>query len=257
MDELRNVEGVVTDVQRFSLQDGPGIRTTVFLKGCPLRCRWCHNPECLSPLPQMRGGAPVGRRARAGEVIDEALRDRAYYGTLGGLTVSGGEPLMQPEFARALLHLAKSAGLNTCVETCGFGAWAALKALAAACDLFLFDWKAGTPERHLALTGAPRQPILDNLERLTEAGARIVLRCPIVPGLNDGDEDLRAIAEVLARHPGIERAELMAYHSMGAGKYRELGMTYELNGLKDLVEPERSAILERLRAMTEREIVWG
>lgn len=257
MKELRNVEGMITDVQRFSLQDGPGIRTTVFLKGCPLRCRWCHNPECLSPEPQMRGGALVGRRAQAGELIDEVLRDRAYYESTGGLTVSGGEPLMQPEFAFSLLALAKAEGLNTCVETSGFGAFAALERLVGVCDLFLFDWKAGTEQGHLALTGVSQAPVISNLERLDKAGANIVLRCPIVPGLNDSDQDIEAIARVLARHPRIARVELMAYHRLGAGKYRELGMDYTLGALPDLVEPERSKILQRLRSMTDREAIWG
>lgn len=257
MDELKNVCGVITDVQRFSLQDGPGIRTSMFLKGCPLRCRWCHNPECLSPVPQMRRGALVGRKAYAGELIDEALRDRAYYGDTGGLTVSGGEPLMQPEFTLALLTLGKAEGLNTCVETSGYGAFTQLLRWIPVCDLFLFDWKAGTDESHQALTGVSQAPIAHNLAGLDKAGAKIVLRCPIVPGLNDHDADLAAIACLLARFPHIERAELMAYHRFGAGKYKELGMRYTLDALPDLIEPERSRILERLSAMTDRAVSWG
>lgn len=302
---LNDTPGVITDIQRFSLYDGPGIRTTVFLKGCPLRCQWCHNPECLAPQPQVRyqprrctgcgacaavcpqgvhtvdGGTHALRRERctacgacaaacptqalsiagrsvtAGEVLAEALRDRAYYEKTGGLTVSGGEPLAQPAFAHALLALAKASGLHTCVETSGYAPWASVERIRPVTDLFLLDWKAGDPARHLAYTGVAQQPILANLERLAATGAAIILRFPLVPGLNDTAADLDAIAALLERFPTVDHGELMAYHKMGAAKYAGLGLDYPLPGLDDMAEARKAEILAALQARTKRPFIWG
>ncbi len=267
------MDGIVFDIKRFAVHDGPGIRTTVFLKGCPLRCLWCHNPEsqrlepelsfdpgecigcreCLRVCPNQahvfregrhileRGrcdacgacaeaccteaAAQIGRRRTVREVLDEALRDRPFYESSGGgLTISGGEPLVQPGFALALARAAREAGLTVCLDTCGYAPYARLAALLPWVDLVLYDVKASGERNHKRLTGVSNRRILANLKRLGRDGARIWLRLPLVPGINDDAEHLQACAALAREIPGIEWVEIMAYHRLGEDKRRRLGM---------------------------------
>jgi pyruvate formate lyase activating enzyme len=252
------------------------VRTTVFLKGCPLRCRWCHNPEgcrsepellftaarcvgcggCLRACPRgahviLDGGhrfdrekcaacgecaaacptralEMAGWRAGVAEVLAEVLRDRDFYGfSGGGLTLSGGEPTAQQDFAAALLAAAQAEGIATAVETCGWCNSGFLERLQPLVDLFLFDLKAD-PGRHRALTGADVGPILANLRQLHDSGANLWLRLPMVAGLNDTDEHFRVIAGVVRDLPGLERVQLLPCHLMASGKYRALGLANPL-----------------------------
>lgn len=267
------MEGVVFDIQKFSLHDGPGIRTTVFLKGCPLRCRWCSNPEsferevglgyleercvaCFSCVDACAFGALkagdegllvdhaactacglcinecpedalklFGSTSSAEAILAEVGKDRAYYDhSGGGLTLSGGEVLSQAAFARELLQLAKGEGLHTCVETSGHGKQEDLEQLLPLVDLFLFDFKATGEDVHRSLTGVDGKRVLSNLEFLNDRGARIHLRCPLIPGLNDHEAHLQAIASLSRNMGAIERVELLPYHNFGEHKYRQLGM---------------------------------
>jgi len=273
--------GRIFDIQRFSIHDGPGIRTTVFLKGCPLRCLWCHNPEGISPQPELsfvpdrcvacgacvracpegahrmadghhvlkrelcrHCGACVeqcpagalemaGREASVSEVLSEAVRDRPFYETSGGgVTLSGGEPTMQPEFCLALLRAARAEGLHTCVDTCGYCEWSRLEQMLPLVDLWLFDFKESDTQRHRDYTGVPNGRILENLRRLCASGARLVLRCPIIPGLNDRDDHFEAIRR-LAAELGLSRVELLPYHGFGDGKVERFG----LSGLRRIKAP--------------------
>ncbi|MFO1477942.1 MAG: glycyl-radical enzyme activating protein [Verrucomicrobiota bacterium] len=224
-----SVRGIVFDIQRGSFHDGPGVRTTVFLKGCPLRCAWCHNPESWSPdiQPACADGRnkTCGREITAGEVLETAVKDRAYYmESGGGLTVSGGEPTQQFEFCLALLRLAREAGIHTCLDTCGFNRPEIFLALLPWVDLFLWDYKATGRERHLELTGVDNELILCNLELLARNRANILLRCPMVPGVNDTPDHFQALAELSRRHPGLKGIELLPYHATGRGKYATLGL---------------------------------
>jgi len=272
----RDVTGRIFDVQRFSVHDGPGIRTTVFLKGCPLRCRWCHNPESIDPRPQIsflpsacigckrcmevcpRGAhrvvdgervfdrqrcevcgkcveecyaealEMVGRDATVGEVLDEVLRDRCFYETSGGgMTLSGGEPLSQIDFTDALLAAAKDANLHTCVETCGLADYKQLDRIRPMVDLFLYDWKETDPQRHKQSTGVSNERIAANLRALHAAGAKILLRCPIIPGLNDREGHFEGIARLARELDGLEGVELMPYHKLGESKTARFGLTGE------------------------------
>ena len=269
--------GVVFDIQRCSMHDGPGIRTTVFLKGCPLSCLWCHNPEsqrfapelalfkdkcalcracenvCPAAAHRFEGGVhalnwgactlcgrcveacPAGALKRYGEtmsaeeVVDTALKDAAYYReTGGGLTVSGGEPFAQGAFLIELLELAKAWSLHTCVETCGQARWADIERALELTDLFLYDIKA-RPEEHRKLTGANSGQILENLSRLMALGARVQLRCPVVPGLNDDDAHFAFLASLEKMYPSLEGVEILPYHDMGRGKARAVGREYRVS----------------------------
>ncbi len=264
--------GRIFDIQRFCLHDGPGIRTTVFLKGCPLRCAWCHNPEGidrefhLSFLPeqcfgcgyclkacsrgvhlmedgkhrmdrgrcvacgacaeQCRAGALkiIGRDVTVEEVMREVRADRSFYETSGGgMTLSGGEPLFQIDFTAALLEEAKQEALHCCVETCGLADYSRLGRVAQMVDLFLYDVKDTDNGRHLANTGVPNTLILENLRRLHDAGAKIILRLPVVPGYNAFDDHLAGIADLAGHLPHLLGAEIIPYHLLGTGKRIRLG----------------------------------
>ena len=223
---------LVFDIEKFAVHDGPGIRTVVFLKGCPLRCIWCHNPESQSfeqeRMESADGRSPpetVGRPMTVGEVMNQVRKDKAFYDNSGGgLTVSGGEPLAHFAFTRELLAAAKAEGIHTAVETSGFAPRERIEALLPLVDLWLWDVKAH-PSRHKELVGVEASPILDNLTFIALHGARIILRCPLVPGVNDSDEALRHIRRLSETTPGIIRVDIEPYHPMGEDKNRRLGRT--------------------------------
>ena len=267
----RNIAGMIFDISRFCLHDGPGIRTAVFLKGCPLRCAWCHNPEGLSPSSELFYNAAActacgscvracrqgchaldegvhtferkncvscgacaaacptgalertGRMLTVGEALETVERDRTYYSDDGGLTLSGGEPFFQPEFTLSLLAAAKKAGLNTCVETSGFCPPDVIRASIPYVDCYLFDCKETDPARHLAYTGAALDPIQGNLRLLGEAGCRVILRCPVVPGYNGRPDHMEGIARLTHWFESVVGVELIPYHPLGLGKYPKLG----------------------------------
>ncbi len=260
----RDTTGVIFDIDHFSTHDGPGIRAVVYLKGCPLRCVWCHSPESQSFAPEplrvvdrcrhcaQCAGAKCpsgawslcGRAVQAPEVLGELLPDKVFFDSSGGgVTLSGGEPLAQPAFALALLAGLRQAGIHTVVESSGMGSWADLAALSQYTDLFYYDIKAVTQEKHRRFTGSDNDLILGNLARLARlrGGEGIVLRAPLIPGYNDGDEDLEALyALALAR--GVQTVHLLPYNISAAAKYEWLDRPYAPGIL-----PRQSA--ERLEAL--------
>ena len=232
--------GTVTDITRASTHDGPGIRTVVFLKGCPLKCEWCHNPECIDKDIQVLNypekcigcgmcdkgcfaGAKVicGRKMSVSEVMQPILEDRGYYTNGGGVTVSGGEPLMQPDFTSALIDACKSEGIHTGVET-SFVIYNGeiLKKL----DLIMFDVKLPDDERHMRWTGVPFHGIKENILRAAELGIPMIARTPVIPGANGDAETIAEISEFLRGIPAVYKYELLPYHPLGTSKRAALGM---------------------------------
>jgi pyruvate formate lyase activating enzyme len=221
--------GVVFDVREFTVHDGPGIRTTVFLKGCPLACTWCHNPEGLDPAPQVMrsstGERTVGRRYEAGELAELLSRQASILAsTEGGVTFSGGEPLAQASFVAEVIDLLP--GVHVVIDTSGFGGNDAFRALALRADLLFFDLKVMDPVAHRRWTGQDNAPILRNLALLAELRRPFVARVPLVPGVTDTSENLAAIAVAVASQPTLVRVELLPYNRAAGGKYAACGMTF-------------------------------
>ena len=271
--------GMIFDIQRFSVHDGPGIRTTVFFKGCNLRCVWCHNPESFVPEKQLSynkfactqcgecmqaclenvhgieessGGRThtvdfdkctacgkcasvciqqalkiIGYEASAEEIIQIVLKDKKYYeASGGGLTISGGEPTFQFDFLLDLLESAKKSGIHTCLETNGCLSADKLKALLPLVDLFLVDFKNHNPKEHAKHTGADLQNIYDTLNLLKSNNAPVLLRCPIIPGINDHKQHYNAIKELEQNYKNITGVEMLPFHALGRDKWEQIGLRY-------------------------------
>ncbi len=285
--------GRIFDIKRYSIHDGPGIRTTVFLKGCALRCLWCHNPESIDPGPELMhwpgrcvrchacskacplgavsedaAGAVVidrsrcdlcgrcaeaclydamqivGREMTVAEVVAEAERDRVFYEQSGGgVTLSGGDPIVQADFAEAVLGACRARGLHTALDTAGMSQSGVLDRLAAKADLVLYDLKCMDETRHRAFTGASNAPILDNLKRLAGAGTEVWVRIPLVGGVNDDEDNVRRTIALLLSLKTIQRVGLLPYHSGGVEKARRIGKESQFRKFESPSE-ERIAAIE-------------
>ena len=260
----------VTEIQRFCMHDGPGVRTVVFFKGCPLRCDWCHNPETQRATPEMlfyaskciycgacvsacpKGAhtihpervfdrsactacghcatvcctdaiTPAARDMTVEEILSAVLRDKSFYGELGGITVSGGEPMTHPDGVIALLTACREAGITTCVETCGEFSTRHLPALCAVTDLFLWDVKDTDPTRHKTHTGVDHTRILHNLREADRLGAKTRLRCILVNGVNTVESHYEGLVALFQSLPHCEGVEFIPYHAYGGSKMLPLG----------------------------------
>ncbi len=229
-------KGRIFNIQRFSIHDGDGIRTIVFLKGCFLRCKWCCNPESQSKEVEtlIEKGKPkiVGRDVTVDEIMPEILSDLPYYRRSGGgVTLSGGEMLFQPEFALDLLQACKANGLNTAVESTAFAPFETIKRLLPYIDTFLMDIKHVDGEKHKRFTGVDNALILENARKIAESGTHLIIRTPVIPGFNDTPEEIRAISKFAATLPDVKEHHLLPYHRLGQDKYAGLGRNYELDGI--------------------------
>ncbi len=272
--------GLVFDIRRYAIHDGPGIRTAVFFKGCPLACRWCHNPEgqasgpelifrpgrcilcndCLDACPnnvisryrdeiridrslcKVSGNCALACPAEALEVVGHEMtieqvlaeieRDRTFYEQSGGgATFTGGEPLAQPRFLLELLTTCRDRGIPTAVDTSGYAPWSVLDEIRPLVNLFLYDLKLMDETRHIEWTGVSNQVILSNLRQLSELEQEVLVRTPIIPGINDDVENLQAMGKFLAGLATVPPVQLLAYHNIAEAKYAGLGMDYELGGI--------------------------
>lgn len=253
--------GIIFDIQRFCVKDGPGIRTTVFFKGCPLRCLWCHNPEsqrpCIEEMQKAKeeGAETCGREYTVDEVLETVEKDRLFYeNSGGGLTLSGGEPLFQGKFALELMEAAKARGLHIALETCGMVSEEILRKSAEFADLYLYDFKESDSLRHQEYTGAENGRILENLRILNELGKALILRCPIIPGFNDREEHFEKIAALAEKFDCIQRVQIEPYHSFGADKYRRLGRTYSLGEIKNPEKEQVELWVARIQGKTKKTV---
>lgn len=286
------ITGIIFNIQRFSTEDGPGIRTTVFMKGCPLRCLWCYNVEGIGSEPELvwhdtkcigchscveacpkqaiearpeglitnrkkcnscgecvkactsKAREIIGQRVTIDEIFSEVFKDQVFYETSGGgVTASGGEPTMQPEFVAGLFSRCKLMGIHTALDTCGQTKWSSLEKILNNTDLVLYDLKLIDPVTHRTCTGVTPELIWENARRIAELGKRMWIRTPIVPGYTDSIENVRGIAELCEELGNVERLDLLPYHRLGEPRYRKLGLKYPLEGL----QPPTNEAMENLR----------
>ena len=290
--------GIIFDIKKFSIHDGPGIRTTVFLKGCPLSCWWCHNPEshrisreklyavsrcvgcgeCLSVCPGnaisqretgfftdpekcMRCGSCMnvcladacemaGRELTVNQVMAEIEKDTAFYDeSFGGVTFSGGEPLMQSEFLCALLKACDELRIHTALDTSGFAVWEDLERIRHHVDVFLFDLKLMDDQKHRRVTGVSNRMILENLKALSTAGHRIRIRFPVIPGITDDEDNVSAVGVFAATLPSRPPIDLLPYHHSAAAKYDRLAKPYRLPDTRPPSADSMDRIAELLRGL--------
>lgn len=252
MDYMKT-KGRIFDIQRYSIHDGKGIRTIVFLKGCVLRCRWCCNPESQSfEIQTMKvQGKPkiIGEDVTVEEVMETVEKDRAYYRrTGGGLTLSGGESLCQPEFARDLLKAAKHAGISTAMESMACADYKVIESILPYLDQYLMDIKHMNPQKHKEFTGKSNELMLENARKVAESGmTELSIRVPVIPTFNDTPEEIRAIAMYAESLPGVNRIHLLPYHRLGQDKYDGLDRPYLMG---DFLPPTNEH-MEELKQMVE------
>ena len=251
------MKAIVFEIEKFATHDGPGIRTVVFLKGCPLRCKWCHSPESWKPqIEHYPDGTVIGREMTSDEVLSEVLKDRDFYeASGGGLTVSGGEPLFRWEFVAELLGKAKAAGLRTAVETSGYAPQAAIESVAKVCDLWLYDIKGMDSALHKEHAGVGNEAIHRNLRWLDSHGAKVVLRCPMIPGVNDLDANLAALGNLADALENVVEINVEPYIAYGIDKAHKLGLkVYEASS----APPEYADdLVTRLAKLTSKPVRKG
>jgi len=233
------MRGIVFDIKRFAIHDGPGIRTSIFFKGCPLSCWWCHNPEsCKTGIQNLdfdfKGSKTLGWETTAIQLLEEVEKDRAFFDeSNGGVTFTGGEPLMQADFVAETAHLFKRNDLHLVLDTTGFAKTEKFKKVADQMDLVLFDLKHMNESKHFEYTGVSNQLIFKNLEFLIEKEMDIHIRFPMMPGLNDDDQNLDEMLKYLNSKNHFKRIHLLPYHKIAAGKYEKLGMENKMNGIEE------------------------
>jgi pyruvate formate lyase activating enzyme len=242
--------GIIFKIKKYALHDGPGIRTTVFLKGCPLACRWCHNPEGQASEPQILRATDyqaykdetAGRRASVDEIIREIEKDMVFYDESGGgATFSGGEPLSQPQFLLALLRKCRQREIHTAVDTTGFSGQEVFRPMIALADLILFDLKLMDDTAHKKFTGISNRSILQNLTLAANSGTPLHVRVPIIPEITDTQANISAITQYLKTLPRLKRIDILPFHKAADKKYERLGM---VNPMEDILPPSQAHMAE-------------
>ncbi len=251
-EEILDTKGRIFDIQKFSVHDGPGIRTIVFIKGCLLRCRWCCNPESqeykIQTMLQNGKEKTIGEDTTVGKVMEEILKDMPYYRRSGGgVTLSGGECLCQPEFSTALLRMCKEYGISTAIETTAAVDYDTVKKVLPYLDICLMDIKHMNSDKHKEFTGKPNETILANAKRLAVDAKELVIRVPTIPGFNDTEAEILDIAKFAKSLGTVKELHLLPYHKLGYDKYIGLGREY---GMGDVPSPTKEK-MERLKKVAE------
>lgn len=252
--EGRDLTGTVLRFEKSSIYDGDGMRTVVFLKGCPLRCAWCSTPESQKMEPQttLDGRISYGRVMTVEEVLVEVRKDSLFYfHSGGGMTMSGGEIMLQPEFTRAIIKRARYEGINTAFETSFYADWDVVKPVVDAVHTAFVDLKFFDEAKHKQYTGVSNRRILDNIYNAgtqTDGKYKMIIRTPLIPGLNDSEEELENIAKFLKDLPRVHHLQLLPYHKLGTDTYRKLGIPY---GLPDVEVPSKEH-MDRCRMIVRR-----
>ena len=250
-DNYLDTKGRIFDIQRFSIHDGSGIRTIVFLKGCVLRCKWCCNPESqeykIQTMTVQGKTKTIGRDVTVREILETVALDRPYYRRSGGgITLSGGESLCQPEFCEALLFGAKEMGINTAMESMACAEYSVIEKILPYLDTYLMDIKHTDPQKHKQFTGRSNELMMENAKKVAASGqTELVIRVPVIPTFNCTVTEIESIAKFAAGLPGVKKLHLLPYHRLGQDKYEGLGRNYEL---KELVPPANDTRQELLRA---------
>ncbi|MBQ4111104.1 MAG: glycyl-radical enzyme activating protein [Clostridia bacterium] len=249
-DNIYNVKGRIFNIQKFSVHDGPGIRTTVFLKGCVLRCRWCCNPESQNYKKEIMitdgKETEVGYDVTVEEIISDVLRDRVYYrrsGT-GGITLSGGECLCQPEFTYALLRAAKENGISTAIESTACANYEVIKTILPYLDYFLMDIKHTDGAKHKEFTGKSNELMLENAKKIAKEAKELIIRVPVIPTFNDTEEEIAKIAEFTSSLEGVKELHLLPYHRFGQDKYERLGREYLMKHIETPSDEKMQSLLK-------------
>ena len=258
---MRKETGIIFDIKHFAVHDGPGIRTTVFFKGCPLNCWWCHNPESQSTsIEKINANTPrfegdkhckeiIGKEVSVSEVVNELVKDIIFYNeSNGGITFSGGEALMQPDFLYALLKKCKEQEIHTCLDTSGYADKVVLEQIIDLVDLFLYDLKILNEAEHLKYTGVSLKPIISNLEYLCEKNKEVIVRIPIIPTITDTDENIELLGAYISSLQCIKRVDLLPYNKMGEDKYRRLSKPYLLNNIETQSQARMDLIKEKFES---------
>jgi pyruvate formate lyase activating enzyme len=241
------MKGIVFSFKRFSVHDGPGIRQTVFLKGCPLSCWWCHNPESQDIKSEkalykniLDGIAyeqeeTIGKLMTVSEIMDKIAKDNIFYDESGGgVTFSGGEPLMQHVFLDELLTACQKAGIHTAVDTTGYASKKVFQKIAQKANMFLYDLKHLDEQAHKKYTNVSNKPILENLKYLNEIGKKLIVRFPVIPGINDTKKNISAMKEFLRPLKNIREISLLPYHNIANHKYQKINMNNKMEGINSL-----------------------
>ena len=241
-------KGRIFNIQRFSLHDGPGIRTIVFFKGCYMRCAWCCNPESqryeIETLIEGGKEKTVGKDVTVADIMPEILADMPYYRRSGGgVTLSGGEVLAQADFAAELLKVCKEEGLHTAIESTGNAPFSDIEKLLPYLDLYLLDIKQMDSKKHEEYTGAPNERILENARMIAESGVELIIRTPVVPTFNDSAADIKAIADFARSLDTVSEYHLLPYHRLGADKYTGLGRGYSLSEIEPPTKEKMAHLL--------------
>lgn len=256
-------KGYIFDIKKYAIHDGPGIRTTVFFKGCPLNCWWCHNPESQSENPEEIQGCTfrwrlsekenpnlIGQQVSHSEIMREIKKDIIFYEESGGgVTFSGGEPMLQIDFLHSLLKDCKKLDLNTAIDTTGYLPFDSFEKIGGVTDIYLYDLKLMNEQKHIEYTGVSNKLIHENLKKLTDTGARVFIRIPIIPSITDTEENIDSLLNFISGLKKIEEIDLLPFHKAGNAKYQKMNKLNKVNTLEPPSDDEMNSLREKFSAL--------